>query len=88
MCHDSLSSTGGGVADKPLRADDGIFDTGEYKGYKLMNVKILFSKHVMLQQETSHPEKYIQWSRNSKHFCFENEECLTLSHSNPGRKKN
>ena len=59
MCHDSLSSRGGGGVDKLLRADHGIFDTTEYKGYKLMNSKILFWKHVILQQETSHLEKYI-----------------------------
>ena len=42
---------GGGGVDKLLRADDGIFDKGEYKGYKVMNSKILLSKHVILQQE-------------------------------------
>ena len=64
MCHDSLSIEGRGGVDRLLHADDGIFDTGEYKDCKLINSKRLSSKHVILQQETSHLEKYNQESRN------------------------
>ena len=57
---------GGGVVDKLLCGNDGIFGMGEdKKGFKLnkMSSKRLLSKHVM-QQKTNHLEKYIQESRN------------------------
>ena len=61
---------GGGGVDKLLRADDGIFDKGEYKRLQGNELKNTFIKACNIATRTSHLEKYIQESRNQKHFCF------------------
>ena len=65
---------GGGGVDKLLRADDGIFYKGEYKGYKVMNSKILLSKHVILQQEL------VIWKNISKKAEIKNISAFKMKH--------